>query len=291
MYMVDFVKKLFKGAHVIAVIYLAINIALVTFIMAVFLGGTSVPPAALPFIGAAVYLCSAFIALSPVGESIMRLSEGCKTIKDAAVKDRLDGLFKEVYDKAKAHDPNLSDNINLYIKDDPDANAFALGLHTICVHKGMLDASDDEIKGVLGHELGHIAHRDTDLVMLVTVGNLLVTVLFIVLNVINGFFTGMGRMLPGSLGSAADLTGLLVSVVCGVFMWVWTKIGVLMIMASSRQEEYAADKFSAELGYADGLADFLRNYTADGAKGLFAALAKSHPNSSDRIAKIEEAVR
>src|SRR5258708_137183 len=47
----------------------------------------------------------------------------------------------------------------LYLMQDPFANAFSIGMerHTIVLTSGLVDLmSDDELRGVLGHELGHI---------------------------------------------------------------------------------------------------------------------------------------
>ncbi|MFQ6860984.1 MAG: M48 family metalloprotease [Beduini sp.] len=43
--------------------------------------------------------------------------------------------------------------------DDDGANAFAKGRRTICITREMLNAPVKEIKAVLGHEFGHLAHK------------------------------------------------------------------------------------------------------------------------------------
>ena len=49
------------------------------------------------------------------------------------------------------------------IKNDEDINACAYPGGTVVVNKGLLDkaSSDDEIAGVIAHEIGHVIHRDT----------------------------------------------------------------------------------------------------------------------------------
>lgn len=58
---------------------------------------------------------------------------------------------------------------------DEDPNAFATGRKTICVTEGMLHMPESQIKATLGHEFGHLAHKDTDLILVVSVGNLIVS--------------------------------------------------------------------------------------------------------------------
>lgn len=48
-----------------------------------------------------VYLATIVIALSPIGEFIVRFQTGCKKIKDPEIMSRLEPLFYEVYQKLK----------------------------------------------------------------------------------------------------------------------------------------------------------------------------------------------
>jgi heat shock protein HtpX len=54
----------------------------------------------------------------------------------------------------------------LYVVPDPQPNAFATGRNpehgVVAVNQGLLDLlSQDEVEGVVAHEIAHIAHRDT----------------------------------------------------------------------------------------------------------------------------------
>ena len=46
---------------------------------------------------------------------------------------------------------------------------------------------------------------------------------------------------------------LMMTVVVIGFTWIWTRIGVLLVMKSSRANEYEADEFSFRLGYGNEL--------------------------------------
>lgn len=51
-------------------------------------------------------------------------------------------------------------NFKVYVTDD--VNAFAWADGSIRVYTGLMDLmSDDEVLGVIGHEIGHVAHADT----------------------------------------------------------------------------------------------------------------------------------
>ena len=69
---------------------------------------------------------------------------------------------------------------------------------------------------------------------------------------------------------------------------VWTQIGVLLCMKTSRDNEYLADEFSFNLGYGNALCQLLSTLPSEKPKGLFANLASSHPQSEARVARLQE---
>ena len=286
--MIDCIKKMFSGAHFFTLIYLILNVALITAVLSLFLSYYNLPGWAIPIVGFLVYVCSAALALSPIGESLIRWKNGCKLISDPDIEARIVPLFNEVYAKAKEKEPGLPDDVTLYMAYDNDANAFAVGRKSICFHTGLLNATDDEIKGVLAHEFGHLAHKDTILLMLVVVGNLFVTLFTTFLYFINILIKAFGFVVGDAFGEGIEgfISGCLIAFVNNVLIWGWTKLGVVLLMASSRKDEFEADRFSAELGYARGLCGFLYRFTNTGATGLFAILAASHPDSGARVAAL-----
>ncbi|UCZ52899.1 zinc metalloprotease HtpX [Bacillus shivajii] len=282
-YIIDFFQNFKKRSNIGVAIYLVLNTLIV---IGLFGGFGSVQG----FIfGSFVYLLSLSIALSPVGEWILRLQQGCKPIARQEHKDRLMPLFDEVYRRAKELDPHLPDDVQLFISKDKMPNAFATGRKTICVTRGFLEYSDEEIKATLAHEFGHLSNKDTDLVLIVAVGNLIVTSLFIVYRL---FFLAVGIIFSiayRSIGTA--ISTFFIDMVLVAMMWVWTKIGTALVMHSSRQNEYLADKFAYDCGYGDNLMtvlDSFNDYEDDNSKGLWANLASSHPDPDERIAKIQE---
>jgi len=292
MYIIDFFKKLGRKSNIPVIIYLVLNVVLIMgFVMLWDLAWWKALLLAL-----VIYGVSIAIALSPVGEWLLRIQTGCNEIEDETLRAQLYPLFDEVYRKAKAADPAIPDDVKLYMSDDEEPNAFATGRKTVCVTRGLLNMHPDLIRATLGHEFGHLAHKDTDLILVVTVGNMIVSGLILFFNIclkIGSFFMDLIAAVVGGDGGwfvslmnhlSVWLTNLLVV----GFTWVWTKLGTLLVMSSSRSNEFEADAFSHSLGYGTELCALLDSICGSGAKGLFANLASSHPNKDKRIAKLRE---
>ena len=289
MYIIDFFKNLFRKRNAGLIIWLVMNIAL---IIAIFSNGFSSWQGAL--IGFGLYVLSLVIALSPIGEWILRMQNGCKEMTDPEDLDRIMPLFNEVYAKAKAQNPELPDKVKLFVNDSDEPNAFATGRKTVCLTRGLFNYSDEQIKGVFAHEFGHLAHKDTDAILVVAVGNLIITTLFVIFRVCANIFMGVAQFISalsdGIGGAIASLfTGLgrlVANVLLALLMRLWTQIGTWLCMSSSRGNEYEADEYAFDCGYGEPLCEVLASFGSGGAKGLFATLASSHPDNDKRIARI-----
>lgn len=280
-YFIDFAKNLTKTSNIGVVIYLILNVFLV---ITLFSNGFTSPVGIVIGIGA--YLLSLIIALSPIGEWVLRWQTGCKKLKRKEHINRLEPLFLEVLAKAKKLNPSIPDDVRLFICDDKEPNAFATGRKTVCLTKGFLNYSDEEIKAVFAHELGHLAHKDTDFILLVTIGNFIVTAFFAIFRGIVNLF---GFIFASATNNAAlAISRFLTDFILGSLMWMWTKIGTLLVMHSSRKNEYLADEFAFNLGYGDSLAAALDTLDGGSSKGLWANLVSSHPDTDVRIAKLQE---
>lgn len=288
-------RNVIKRSNVCILSYILLNVLLVWSILSGFSYGLQPLLASLGF-----YAVSLLVALSPIGEFVLRLQTGCRRIVRKDQEAIIRPLFDEVYAKAKDVVPNLPNGIRLYINGDNTPNAFATGRKTVCVTRGLLTLPPEQIKAILGHEFGHIAHRDTYLLQGIIVGNFMVTVLVALLKFLALAFTTfaqidaifshdvIGRSVQFTLASIAKI---LVVIGFGVFMWFWTKLGVLLVMRSRRENEYAADRFSANCGYREALIGAFEFMAAQGggsSKGIFATLASSHPDMDSRIARLQE---
>lgn len=287
MYLIDFFKKLFKLKNFGIIIWIILNLLImIDFFHSI--TGNSIPLSII--LGIISYIISIAFALSPLGESIFRSMNHCEPITEPTILNRLSRLFNEVYSKAKIKDQNLSDNIKLYIVDDIYPNAFALGRNTVCVTRGLLNMSNDEIRGIFAHEFAHLSNKDTDLILFIYVGNLIVSLMFlifrIILFILSFFLVALGSNRNKSLKGFALATSL--DALYMLIIGLWTKLGLFLVNISSRNHEYEADKFAYNLGYGIPLRDALEVLKGENDKpsGLVANLMSTHPDINSRIDKL-----
>lgn len=292
-YFIDFIVRMVGVKENIPLfIYLLMNVVFMGLVATGFTNGNF---ALGMLIGLIAYIISMMLALSPFGEWLLRNRVGCRPITDQAVAGRIMPLFNEVYANARRQNPNLPDDIGIFISDDPSPNAFATGRRTVCVTMGMLSRSDEQIKGALGHEFGHLSHKDTDRLLVISIGNTFVTAICVLAQIGAFIFEFFTQIMAAFMGRDGFFVALMASfsrfmtvVLIGLFMKVWTAIGVALCMKTSRGNEYQADEFSVRLGYGSGLISVLRSFgSGPKPEGLFAALASSHPDTGDRISRIQ----
>ncbi|MGH7780341.1 MAG: M48 family metallopeptidase [Candidatus Binataceae bacterium] len=138
-----------------------------------------------------------------------------------------------------------------YVIDDPSPNAFATGRdphHSVlCVTQGLIDQMDrEELQGVIGHEMSHIADYDirTMTMVAVMVGGIAMLSDFVFR--IMFFSGGRGGRGRGDSGRGGNDSGALIAVAVIVLAAVAPIIAQLVAMAVSRQREYLADASSVE---------------------------------------------
>ena len=190
------------------------------------------------------------------------------------------------------------------VADTSVPNAFAAGRSqssaTVCVTEGLLRSlDDDELEGVLAHELAHVKNRD---VMVMTIASFLSTLAFLVVRW--GWLFAGGRDRNG---------GGQVIVAIGVSLLVWV-VSFLLVRALSRYREYAADRGAASItGRPGALASAL--LTIDGRidrvpkedmreqaemnaffilpirSGFIGRIASTHPPTERRVERLRELER
>lgn len=228
-----------------------------------------------------------FIALTPIGEAIMRLMNHTKKIKLKEERKYLLPLFEEVYEEAKKNNDKLSHNITLFINDEMIPNAFACASNTVCVTKGAISAfSREELQGVLAHELGHISNNDTKVSMIFLIGNFILVGFAMVFNAI--FWCA------GVIVSILGGNNLALRFVKG-FKKVISEIGSMIVSAiyawNSRTCEKGADRFAHDIGYGEELKNallLLKKVDTSGNMTLMDRIYASHPDLDLRIAFLEE---
>ena len=276
--------RIFRISNLGTLIFFLLNISL---ILALFYPYSLTLETTLPLVGC--YLATVLISLSPVGEWTLAAMSGAREIKRKDIKIRLIPLLEIVFEKAKKRTPSMVDEIHLKIIHDESPNAFAIGRKTICVTDGLLKLSDNEIMAVFAHELGHIAYHHSTIQLLIGGGNLMISGILLIIKVvcwlITGFFTIMG------IGTKSVWGTILMTIFGGlstVSIWLWTKFCMLFLMWSMRQNEFIADEYAYQIGYGETLASVLdRHMCSKPENGLLKALYSTHPNSDDRVAKLQ----
>jgi heat shock protein HtpX len=131
------------------------------------------------------------------------------------------------------------------IIDDPALNAFASGInektYTVTLTRGIIDAlNDQELEGVIAHELMHIRNKDVRLLIIsivfVGIFSLLAQILFRSL-----IYGNMGRSRSkNNKGGAIIIVAMLIAFVAYL-------LSIVFRFAISRSREYMADSGAAEM--------------------------------------------
>ena len=142
----------------------------------------------------------------------------------------------------------------VYIMNDPSPNAFATGRDpkhsAVCVTSGLLDIMDDqELQGVLAHELGHVKNYDIRVNM---VAFALTAVISLIADIILRLTFFGGERNRNENNQVFLLLGLVAAILAPL-------VAMLIQLAVSRQREYLADATGAlTTRYPEGLASALQ---------------------------------
>ncbi len=93
-----------------------------------------------------------------IGRSIMsQIRAGGQLVEDPQITEYINDIGHRI----SAHANDGDHNFTFFVIDDPNINAFALPGGYIGVHSGLLEAtrSEDELAGVLAHEVAHVTQR------------------------------------------------------------------------------------------------------------------------------------
>jgi heat shock protein HtpX len=188
----------------------------------------------------------------------------------------------------------------LYVAPTAQPNAFATGRNprhaAVCVTQGALDLLDDEeLRGVLAHELSHVANRD---ILIGSIAAAIAMALTLVARV-----AMWGTLFGGGRGRRGNPIGLLAMALLAPLA------ALVMQMAISRSREFEADRSGADLlGSGEALARALDRIDATaravpmpvdpahatayivnplaGRRVAFAQLFATHPPTAERIARL-----
>jgi len=212
----------------------------------------------------------------------------------AAEHPRLAAIVTDLVGRADLPMPEL------YVAPTAQPNAFATGRNpghaAVCVTQGALDLLDDEeLQGVLAHELSHVANRD---ILIGSIAAAIAMALTLVARV-----AMWGTLFGGGRGRRGNPIGLLAMSLLAPLA------ALVMQMAISRSREFEADRSGADLlGSGEALARALARIDATaravpmhvdpahatayivnpltGRRVAFAQLFTTHPPTDERIARL-----
>jgi len=192
----------------------------------------------------------------------------------------------------------------VYVIPDPSPNAFATGRNpshaAVAATEGILQIlSDNELEGVLAHELAHVKHRD---ILTSSIAATLAAAIIMIAHQLRwlAIFGGLGGGRDRDRGG--NPIALLAMIILAPFA------AMLIQMAISRSREYDADAGGAKItGNPYGLADALRKIDAVAQRVPLEAnpatahmfiikpftgesimrLFSTHPSTEDRIARLQ----
>lgn len=203
-------------------------------------------------------------AIGKAAGEAMRAQHGGQGAPSAEEQARAARVFDELRENLTPEETQALGNPRLTVLRDPMVNAFALPGGEVFVLTGLLDRSkdsDDELRGVLAHELGHAVRRHG--------------VRSLVRNSIYGL------ALSFVLG---DIDGLTATLIAGASQ--------LDELSFSREMEEDADAFGVDLlkraGHSpEGLARFLESLGSQPVPELLS----THPDSAERAKAIRERMK
>jgi len=225
---------------------------------------------------------------------------GVKVIDPGTGDPALARLVQTVHALARAaHLPKMPE-VGFY--PSPEVNAFATGptksRALVAVSAGLLDAMNQEqLEGVLGHEIAHIANGD--MVTMTLVQGIINAFVMFLARVISFFIANRGRDSEGGSAAPNYLLTFLLEMVLSAF-------GMILVAAFSRRREFRADAGSAGLAGREKMISALealkRNIPyvdltgrqavaalkISGKPGGMMSLFATHPPLDERIARLKE---
>jgi heat shock protein HtpX len=239
----------------------------------------------------------AFISLS-LSRIMAKWMMGVQVIDPQTNQPELAGLVNLVHSLAQRANLPCMPEVGFYESDE--VNAFATGptkaRALVAVSTGLLQSMDrDQVEGVLGHEITHVANGD-------------MVTMTLLQGIINAFVMFFARVIAFAVSQALRqenrrMITYLLTVVLEIALSI---LGFMVVAAFSRWREFRADHGGAELAGRQKMIDALRalqrnlslqhpgeapsiaTLKISGKQGGFMALMATHPPLEERIQRLQE---
>ena len=292
-----FLKRI--GLFVLTNLFVMVTIGIVWSLISHFLGLAGLN-SYIPFLMAFCLVWGmggAFISLL-MSKWMAKMFHGVQIIEANNPNPELSALVNTVHALARRAELPKMPEVGIY--DSADINAFATGPSKgnalVAVSTGLLQRmNDEEVEGVLGHEIAHIANGD-------------MVTMTLIQGIVNAFVMFFSRILANIIASNVDekfrgITRFVVTILGDI---AFTLLGSIVVNYFSRQREFRADAGSAQFTSREKMIAALRKLQAvyelpippdetatatlmisNRDKGGFAGLFMTHPRLEDRIEALQ----
>jgi heat shock protein HtpX len=289
-------------------IFVMLTVSILASIISYFVFGTATPSTG--YMPLLLMSCvwgtgGAFISLM-ISKFMAKKTMGLQMIDPQTARGQERELVDTVHRLARAAQLPAMPEVAIY--QSPDVNAFATGPSKsnslVAVSTGLLNTMDrDQVEGVLGHEVAHIANGD-------------MVILTLVQGVVNSFVIFFSRILAsvvaGSSNSEGRRGGGTEFMLIMLFQTIFGLLGNMVVCYFSRLREFRADRGGANFAGRNKMISALQALQAQSARRLnpateaepdsyavakisnrrtggFLALFSTHPALELRIEKLQQA--
>lgn len=243
-------------------------------------------------VGAVIFVVIGIYQFSPLSIYFKRKQIGGRKITDPAENEFLSVVNEAVYQRLVKRYPNAR-KARIWLIDEREINAFALGYRDICLYRGLLQLVDvEQLEAILAHEYAHLYHRDTLGLLLIRTSYVASAFLLLYIFrwlIVMIFLIGFVFSLL-SLGRRKSVFKAITDLGRNLFYRYYKFIRFLMAQVS-KQQEYRADETALYLGFSQGLEAFfymLTEMTYQPKNSFLKMLQSNHPSIKARLKNIQK---
>ena len=177
----------------------------------------------------------------------------------------------------------------LYVGLRNEYNAFSLGKSIVVMAPLLRQFPEEELLGVMAHEMGHIQRGHTGANLLCVGMSWFGQIIVLVYNTI--FLICRLLIWIPFLGLIINLFALFISLQYNILSFLLQTPMLFISRFGSRKEEYEADAYACRLGLGRGLAlglNRIESIYGGGSGGFFKSLLNDHPDTPKRIERIRK---
>lgn len=243
-----------------------------------------------------------------IGSVVIRFLFGNNRILLDNEMGTLQVSFAEAYTAAKQLDPDLSDDIRLYVCSVNYPDAYAFGRDLILISEPASRLSQNQLRVLMMEKFAQLSNHDSERLLLLIAGNafFIITIFLIKIFVyialaIIGFFMSVFRMVLGIftghvghgigfLGISAylNVSRVLSNAIESVLLFLLNLL-IRLVLLTSQSNFFINDQFVCACGYTNDLRYYLQYVEPDisGFNSTLATITASKPSRLARLSRIQ----